>query len=311
MPAVNDAMTFVLPLFQTLHSRLVRVGPKLWQLWSPNSPLNVFYPRIRTPGYKVKMEDDKEKRRFDGHLGRFDPTRSPQHFNARRLWLGFVHRDHTTSSRVEHIPSFLAWESLPPHNNSRDLGKLDTAFIIQLTSRNIELEAIMASCKGMADIVPAYWTDRPIRPVKDELWALHGTLHFSTAVDTVAAIQIGLKLKSAWARAIGIMVKEKKGVTYTGWIPKVPVASEEFLGVWINGTKEEEAMWLLSHKIPCFIIHKVPPSDLFGFIEDHKYLDFVTKTDALFLHKEHNEFDHLAVKTFTPTNESPDQGGVP
>ena len=311
MPAVNDAMTFMLPPFQTLHSRLVRVGPKLWQLWSPNSPLNAFYPGIRAPGYEVKMEDDEEKRRFDGHLGRFDPTRSPQHFDARHPWLGFVRRDRTTSSRVEHIPSFLAWESLPPHNNSHDLGKLDTAFIIQLTSRNIELEAIMASCEGIADIVPAYWADRPIRPVEDELRALHGTLHFSTAVDTVAAIQRGLKLKSAWARAIGIMIKEKKGATYTGWIPKVPVASEEFLGVWINGTKEEEAMWLLSHKIPCFIIHEVPPSDLFGFVEDHKYLDFVTKTDALFLHKEHNGFDHLAVKTFTPTNESPDQGGVP
>ena len=147
MPAVNDAMTFMLPPFQNLHSRLVKVGPKLWQLWSPNSPLNAFYPRIRAPGFKVKMENDEEKRRFDGHLGRFDPTRSLQHFDARRPWQGFVRRDRTTSSRVEHIPSFLAWESLPPHNGSHDLGRLDTAFIIQLTSRNIELEAIMTSCE--------------------------------------------------------------------------------------------------------------------------------------------------------------------
>ena len=77
MPAVNDAMTFMLPPFQNLHSRLVKVGPKLWQLWSPNSPLNVFYPGIRAPGFEVKMENDEEKRRFNGHLGQFDPTRSP------------------------------------------------------------------------------------------------------------------------------------------------------------------------------------------------------------------------------------------
>ena len=311
MPAVNDAMTFMLPPFQNLHSRLVKVGQKLWQLWSPNSPLNVFYPGICAPGFEFKMDNDEEKRRFDGHLGPFDPTRSPQHFDARRPWQGFVRRDRTTSSRVEHIPSFLAWESLPPHNGSHDLGRLDTAFIIQLTSRNIELEAIMTSCEGITDIVPAYWTDRLIHPVKVELRTLHGTLHFSTAIDTMAAIQRGLKLKSAWARAIGIMIKEKKGATYTGWIPKVPAASEEFLGVWINGTKEEEAMWLLSHKIPCFIIHEVPSLELYGFTEEHKYLDFVAKTDALFLHKEHNGFDHLAVKTFTPANDSPDQGGVP
>ena len=176
--AVNDAMTFMLPPFQNLHSRLVKVGPKLWQLWLPNSPLNVFYPGIRVPGFEVKMENDEEKRRFDGHLGRFDPTRSPQHFDAHQPWQGFVRRDHTTSSRVEHIPSFLAWESLPPHNGSHDLGRLDTAFIIQLTSWNIELEAIMTSCEGIADIIPAYWTDRPIHPVEDELCTLHGTLHF-------------------------------------------------------------------------------------------------------------------------------------
>ena len=134
---------------------------------------------------------------------------------------------------------------------------------------------------------------------------------YLTWYSTFFAIQRGLKLKSAWARAIGIMIKEKKGVTYTGWIPKVPAASEEFLGIWINGTKEEEAMWLLSHKIPCFIIHEVPSSELYGFTEEHKYLDFVAKMDVLFLHKEHSGFDHLAVKTFTPVNDSPDQGGVP
>jgi len=134
MPTVNDAMTFMLPPFPNLHTCLVTSGSKTWQLWSPNSSLKAFYPRIHAPGFEVRMEDKEERRRFDGHLGRFDPMKSLQHYDSHRLWLGFVHRDYTTSSQIEHILSFLAWESLPPHNGFHDLGKLDMAFIIQLTS---------------------------------------------------------------------------------------------------------------------------------------------------------------------------------
>jgi len=169
----------------------------------------------------------------------------------------------------------------------------------------------MSSCKEVAKIALAYWADRPLHPKDNELCVLHGILHFAKATDTVAAIQRGLKLKSAWTRAMGILIREKKGAAHTGWLPKVASALEEFLGVWINGAKEEEALWLLAHKIPCFIIHKVPVSELYLFTEDHKYPDFMVKMDALLLHRESNSFDHLVIKTFTLINDQLDQGRIP
>ena len=148
-----------------------------------------------------------------------------------------------------------------------------------------------------------------------ECWSVdhrhsNGILHFAKAADTVAAVQRGLKLKSAWMRVMGILIREKKGVAHTGWLPKVALASEEFLGVWINGAKEEEALWLLAHKIPCFIIHKVPVLELYIFTEDHTYPDFMAKMDVLLLHWESNGFDHLAIKMFTLINDQSDQGRI-
>lgn len=310
-PAVNDAMSFTLPPFPNMYSRIVSFGSKTWELWSPNSALEAFYPGVRDPGFEVKMEREEKNRRFDGHLGRFDYTKWPQYYDSRRPWIGFIRRDRASSSRVEHIPLYLAWESLPPSNGSYDLGRLDTAFLLQLTTRNIELEATMSSYAEVANVVPAYWEDRPLQPTENDVKELQGVLHFAAAVDSVAAVQRGLKLKSAWVKAMKAVLKARKGAVYTGWLPQIPLASQEFVGVWINGAKEEEATWLLNHKVPCFIIHEIPTSELYRFKEEYKYPDFVVKTDAEFLLKERNGFEHLAFKTFTSGNDTPDQGGIP
>ena len=77
-PVVDDTLSLALPPFARVHSRIVSMNGKTWILWFPNSILDAFYPGIRSPGYEVVMEKERTKRRFDGHLGRFDPTKSPQ-----------------------------------------------------------------------------------------------------------------------------------------------------------------------------------------------------------------------------------------
>lgn len=60
-PVVDDTLSFLLPPFSRVHSRVVVMKGKTWEAWSPNSTVNVFYPGIRAPGYRVAMEADQTK----------------------------------------------------------------------------------------------------------------------------------------------------------------------------------------------------------------------------------------------------------
>lgn len=121
-PVVDDTLSLILPLFSRMYSRLVAVAGKTWELWSPNSVIDAYYPGIRAPGYKVAMIEDMTKRRFDGHLGRFDPTKAPQHYDPRQPWLLFVRRRRVDRPKIEHVPLVVAWVSSPPKGKAMDLG---------------------------------------------------------------------------------------------------------------------------------------------------------------------------------------------
>ena len=68
-PVVDNILSLILLPFSQVHRRIVTMLGKTWQIWSPNSVIDVYYPGIRAPGYKVIMAEDKIQRRFDGHLG--------------------------------------------------------------------------------------------------------------------------------------------------------------------------------------------------------------------------------------------------
>ncbi|KAF8906792.1 hypothetical protein CPB84DRAFT_1844250 [Gymnopilus junonius] len=40
-------------------------------------------------------------------------------------------------------------------------------------------------------------------------------------------------------------------------LSKVPPASAHLMGVWLNGCDEEQGLWLLHSRVPCFVIHLV------------------------------------------------------
>ena len=167
-PVVDDTLSFLLPPFSRVHSRTVVMKGETWEVWSPNSLVDAFYPGIRAPGYKVAMEVDPTKRRFDGHLGCFDPTKSPQHYDPRQPWLALVRRERASPSKIKHTPLWTAWVSLPPQRRIIDLGRLDTAYLLQLTTRNVELDATMSAMDSIASIKTEYWVNRPVEPTESE-----------------------------------------------------------------------------------------------------------------------------------------------
>ena len=89
-PTVCGSMTFLLPPFKLVASRLVRAGGRIWEAWSPNSDRVAFYPGVPDPRFVVATPDNHARRRADGHLGCFDPTRNPQLLDHDKLWYPFV-----------------------------------------------------------------------------------------------------------------------------------------------------------------------------------------------------------------------------
>lgn len=93
VPTVCGSMTFLLPPFKLVSSRLVRAGGRIWEAWSPNSERVAFYPGVPDPRFVTETPDEHARRRADGHLGRFDPTRNPQLLDHEKLWYPFVRPD--------------------------------------------------------------------------------------------------------------------------------------------------------------------------------------------------------------------------
>ncbi|KAF9549475.1 hypothetical protein CPC08DRAFT_591078, partial [Agrocybe pediades] len=89
-PTVMDAMLFLLPRFSLSSHRVVENTQRVWELWSPNSSKNAYYPGVQETGSRFGKSLHSSMRRYDGHEGRFDPTISPQHYDKDRPWLGFI-----------------------------------------------------------------------------------------------------------------------------------------------------------------------------------------------------------------------------
>ena len=205
----------------------------------------------------------------------------------------------------------VAWVSSPPKGKAMDLGRLDTAYLLQLTSRNIELEAVISTMSAVATVKREYWDNRPSHPTEDKLKGVRGELHFAEAVDLVAEFQRGLKLKDAWIRTMKIIIKDQREATSKEWITEVPFAADDVLGIWINGAKEEEVYWLLKRKVPYFIIHEVPITEMYNHKDELRNHDFVALTDAKYLVLECNGFDHVALRLKMLITYDGRQEGIP
>jgi hypothetical protein len=111
-----------------------------------------------------------------------------------------------------------------------DLGWLDTAYLLQLTGRNIELDATMSAMTTIPDIKQEYWTNCPMQSTENEFQGLKGDIHFVDTVDHLVSIQRGLRLKDVWICTMNIIAKERREAILEEWLSEVPFAIENMLG---------------------------------------------------------------------------------
>lgn len=62
-----DALSYVLPPFELVSRRVVQIGLRLWELWSPNSGSVEFYPGVTAPYFSIDEDNEPRLRRADGH----------------------------------------------------------------------------------------------------------------------------------------------------------------------------------------------------------------------------------------------------
>lgn len=131
-PAVDDSfLCRLLPLRQRT-GRLIRVDRRTFEIWSPNSGAHPFLPGIVPQGFTESVPTERAGRRYDGHLGPFDHTVSPQMFRSDAPWRGYILRASMTDSlRAEFRSINQAWVS-PGSPKTPFEGRLDSDFMSSL-----------------------------------------------------------------------------------------------------------------------------------------------------------------------------------
>ncbi len=120
IPTVCSSMSFLLPPFKLVTSRLIRASGRVWEAWSPNSDRVAYYPGVPDARFTTETPVEPALRRADGHLGRFDPTRNPQLLVHDRLWYPFIRPecDADTSRHPEYTAFTDLWIQQEPDSRS-------------------------------------------------------------------------------------------------------------------------------------------------------------------------------------------------
>ncbi|KAF9536432.1 hypothetical protein CPC08DRAFT_771571 [Agrocybe pediades] len=246
-PVVIVAMLFVLPRFTLSSHRIVESFQCSWELWSPNSSRQMFYPGAQEFGTRFGRSLHASMRRYDRHEGQFDPTVTPQHFDKDRPWLGFIQTS-ADVSRPEFIPITKVWVK----SKFGHLNKIDSSFVLLLAKRVHVLSDNVNSKAPLATIRPDLWAKRPSIPTKEDIAHLNLLTTWEEAVDYYAELQQEIKCMAAWCCMADAFIAYLKECPE---VDKVPLANETLMGVWINGCDEEEGKWLIASHVSCFIIH--------------------------------------------------------
>jgi hypothetical protein len=274
-PSIYDAMHFFLPSFRLKSSRVVKINDRRWELWSPNSERSMFYPGRRSKELDLEDPADKGLMRCDGHLGRFDPTVSPQHFDPEQPWLGFVRRE-GNDAHPEYTSLIDVWQPVSLPNR----GYLKPTYIASLELRLASVVERVEGWKVLNELRPELWTRRPSFPTPAFLGDLRNATSFDDAVTRLARAQRGIKYMSAWCRMACSIVTDSKAPPVT--LSSVPPAEEYLMGIWLNNCEEKDGLWLLKWKVPCYIVHTIELSSEIERIRriNPHYPNFVDSTPA-------------------------------
>ncbi|KAJ7911723.1 hypothetical protein B0H13DRAFT_2328102 [Mycena leptocephala] len=264
-PLVDDGFVWKMPNGGRYFGREVQRGEKRYEIWSLNSLQTPYYPGVRPRASKLLPGSTKDQRRADGQLGRFDPTISPQYFDARRPWLAFLPspRVRIDEEEAAYTPVYSVWESEP---DSGFRGRLDLFFLEKLAEANTKADRGVSDCARIRYVQRLLWDDCPQEPWASSVEALKSVRSFEDAVDLVRAAQRGILEKHAWMNMAstwiahgGSLDKLKEG--------KIVPADDDLMGVWAHEITELDLYFFLTGAaVPCFLIHELtegePPGNL-------------------------------------------------
>ncbi|KAF8210238.1 hypothetical protein K438DRAFT_1959517 [Mycena galopus ATCC 62051] len=300
-PLVDDAFSWKLPDSGSHFGREVRTIDdgleRRFELWSPNSVQLPYYPGIRSNVLDLRLSTTLEQRRYDGHLGKFDPTVTPQYYNRKRLWLAFIASTSNLlafdwSARAEYVPIIRAWEvdAEQPYR-----GRLRAEFVKDLDEADRAAQTVILVIglkvyRERADL----WNNHPVMPLRADFNELSKVTTFEQAVDSGRQIQRWILEKQAWCRMAESWLEYRPRDLELPALQILP-AKEEFMGVWIHGISEEDLKFYLGHaRVPRFLVHELIAHETPGKLAME---DFIQGTPiATLLEPQNSEHDRIALR---------------
>ncbi|KAF8185101.1 hypothetical protein K438DRAFT_1766198 [Mycena galopus ATCC 62051] len=314
-PLIDDAFTLRLPEPGTNFGREVRTSSdghaRRFELWSPNSVQLPYYPGVRSSVLDLRLSDSLEQRRYDGQLGRFDPTLAPQYYDRRHPWRGMLAAPTSItafdlSTRAEYVPIIRVWEV---SDEKPFTGHLRAEFV-----KDLEEASRLAQTRMMGVGVRIYrervelWNLRPTRPLQREFDNLRVITSFERALDLGRELQRAIQEKFAWAQMAEAWLQYDGKEAELASVEILP-ANEEFIGVWIHGINAAELRFFLgSAHVPCFLIHELSELDPPGELVMGDFVQGTPLADSL--DPQNSEFDRIAL-LLNGGERTPHDGSLP
>ncbi|KAF8188302.1 hypothetical protein K438DRAFT_1764514 [Mycena galopus ATCC 62051] len=185
-------------------------------------------------------------------------------------------------------------------------GRIRPSHVERLEQRNRELEIQIEQVSHKVERVrPALNRHRPHHPQTARPFdILHRAQTYEEAVDRLAEMNQWLREKQAWLTMATLAAREDLPAPTRGDV--ILDANDRYLGVWINGAEEADALWFLTcAALLCFVIHVLPERDA---LRQSALDSFVKNTDvARLLDHESYEFDRIALREYryTITDQNP------
>ncbi|KAJ7161451.1 hypothetical protein C8R43DRAFT_1123897 [Mycena crocata] len=259
VPDVYTALNFDFHHLPRVSSRFVKLGDRLFELWSCNSTQLPYFPGVRSPSYLPVIPEDHAERRYDGHAGKHDCLYAPQYWRADTEHWPFL-RHSSMISRTDSLypavePIFRYWTADPRPGR---MGTIDPSFVAKLVQVNRGLDMQIEAYRSFFRTGSRTWSERPAYATYARIMQLRDLRDWATAVDYTVAVQRGLREKDAWIRLIRERRRQESLRSSEIRRMRVPVASEELMGFWANGASEEMLLHSLAAGVPCFIVHEFP-----------------------------------------------------
>ncbi|KAF8058607.1 hypothetical protein FPV67DRAFT_1676177 [Lyophyllum atratum] len=301
-PIVDSTLTFDLPPFHQHSGRIVAPRPAEsripgYEAWSPNSMIRPFYAGLPPPNFEHRMPVDRTRRRFDGHLGPFDYTVNPQVL-TREVWRAFILRP--SVGYEGGYPEFKfvhqEWEVLAgrtPYGPSQ--GRIRPAYIDELSERLALIDSLILACSSLELTFTNFWSSRPSFPSRATVDDLRRLESYEDAVDLCVGVQRGIKEKAAYLVFANAVLDAQYQPAVDALVSStIPRADDRYLGAWINGDRRQDALWLLSQKVPCFLVHALEGAESWLAQEPNACPTWWTGTQAALLRFATNGYDDVA-----------------